>query len=53
MITVQSEFILMLRTIAEVKRLTDQYLQKVETDAGVLWSCTRCGKQGKMKHHVR
>jgi len=40
-------------TASEVKRLTDQYLQKVETDAGVLWSCTRCGKQGKMKHHVR
>merc|ERR1712126_267294 len=38
----------------EVKRLTDQYLQKVEVDGGgVLWSCTRCGKQGKMKHHVR
>ena len=39
---------------AEVKRLTDQYLQKVDADGGgVLWSCTKCGKQGKMKHHVR
>jgi len=40
-------------TASEVKRLTDQYSQKVEVDGGVLWSCTRCGKQGKMKHHVR
>jgi len=38
---------------AEVKRLTDQYLRKLEVNGGVLWSCTRCGKQGKMKHHVR
>jgi len=38
---------------AEVKRLTDQYLQKVEVSGGVIWCCTRCGKQGKMKHHVR
>jgi len=37
----------------EVKRLTDQYLQKVEVDGGILWNCTQCGKQGKMKHHVR
>ena len=38
---------------SEVKRLTDQYLRKVEVGGGVIWSCTRCGKQGKMKHHVR
>ena len=22
-------------------------------EGGVLWTCTQCGKQGKMKHHVR
>jgi len=39
---------------SEVKRLTDQYLQKVDVDGGgVMWACTQCGKQGKMKHHVR
>ena len=38
---------------SEVKRLTDQYLRKLEVGGGVVWSCTRCGKQGKMKHHVR
>lgn len=37
----------------EVKRLTDQYLVRLELDGGVMWSCSRCGKQGKMKHHVR
>ena len=39
--------------LSEVKRLTDQYLQKLEVEGGVLWTCTQCGKQGKMKHHVR
>jgi len=38
---------------SEVKRLTDQYLQKIEVNGCLLWTCTRCGKQGKMKHHVR
>eukprot|EP00090_Calanus_glacialis_P027790 TRINITY_DN44118_c0_g1_i1.p1 TRINITY_DN44118_c0_g1~~TRINITY_DN44118_c0_g1_i1.p1 ORF type:complete len:325 (+),score=86.21 TRINITY_DN44118_c0_g1_i1:53-1027(+) len=38
---------------SEVKRLTDQYLQKIEVNGCVVWTCTRCGKQGKMKHHVR
>lgn len=38
---------------AEVKRLTDQYLRRMEVEGGVIWCCTRCGKQGKMKHHVR
>jgi len=37
----------------EVKRLTDQYLQRIELDGNILWSCTHCGKQGKQKHHVR
>ena len=36
-----------------MKRLTDQYLVRLELDGGVMWSCSRCGKQGKMKHHVR
>ena len=39
---------------AEVKRLTDGYLERCEAAGGsVFWRCTRCGKQGKMKHHVR
>eukprot|EP00092_Neocalanus_flemingeri_P048617 GFUD01055528.1.p1 GENE.GFUD01055528.1~~GFUD01055528.1.p1 ORF type:complete len:315 (-),score=73.33 GFUD01055528.1:74-1018(-) len=38
---------------SEVKRLTDQYLQKIEVNGCLVWTCTRCGKQGKMKHHVR
>jgi len=38
---------------AEVKKLTDQYLQKMEVNGCVVWTCTKCGKQGKMKHHVR
>ena len=37
----------------EVKRLTDQYLQRIEINGCVVWTCTKCGKQGKMKHHVR
>merc|ERR1711909_192593 len=38
---------------SEVKRLTDQYLQRIEVNGCVVWTCTKCGKQGKMKHHVR